>query len=252
VNVAAGVPVRLRAATRHFGDKVALDGVDLTVAAGERVALIGPSGSGKSTLLALVAGSLAATGGDVEVAGRSIAAMRRRELRRHRARCGIIPQNAALVPQLSVYRNVINGLLPHWPWYKSALCALIPLEQDRAQEWLARVGLVGQDEQLAATLSGGEQQRVAVARALIAGPSLILADEPTASLDPTNAAQVTALIADRNGATLIMSTHWVSVVRDRVSRLVGLRDGRVVLDAPAEDVDDEALDELYRGSDERR
>jgi phosphonate transport system ATP-binding protein len=91
-----------------------------------------------------------------------------------------------------------------------------------------------------------------VARALIAGPSLILADEPTASLDPTNAAQVTALIADRNGATLIMSTHWVSVVRDRVSRLVGLRDGRVVLDAPAEDVDDEALDELYRGSDERR
>jgi phosphonate transport system ATP-binding protein len=249
--VSIGATLRLEAATRRWARLTALDAVDLRVTAGERVALIGPSGSGKSTMLNLFAGSLATSSGAVVIDGQSLASLSRKALRGHRARCGIIPQSTGLVLQLTVHRNVIAGLLPRWPWYRSLLATMLPLEQERVRQGLARVGLADKQYELAANLSGGERQRVAVVRALIDKPSLIVADEPSASLDPSNAAQVVKLLTDGQ-ATVVVSTHRVSLFRDHVDRLVGLRAGRIVLDTSPADLSEQQLDDLYRGSDELR
>jgi len=247
--------LRLERVARRWPSVVALDGVDLCVERGERVALIGPSGSGKSTLLALVAGSLAPTEGDIVVDGERVQELSGDHLRRHRARCGIVPQGSVLSGQLSVHQNVVSGLLPRWSWHRVALSAIWPLERKRVHEALEAVDMADRQWELAENLSGGEQQRVAVARALIAKPSILLADEPTASIDPHRAKSVVdALVrhARRNGATLLLSTHHVRLVTDSVDRLVGLRDGRVVIDAAPSEVSENALESLYAGSNERQ
>ncbi len=249
------VSIELAGVTRAWGDVCALDDVDLVIPAGERVALIGPSGSGKSTLLSLVAGSLASSKGRVMVGGEALENMSLAALRRHRGRCGIIPQGSTLVSQLSVHHNMLTGLLPHWPWYRAAAAALFPqaFERERVRGWLWEMGLEKAQDKLSANLSGGEQQRVAVARALLPGPGLIVADEPTASLDPSNAATVAKLLVrPERDATVLISTHWVSLIADSVDRVIGLREGRVVLDMAPHDMNDADLSTLYQGSDERR
>ena len=245
----------LKGASRQWDGVFALRDVDLEIAAGARVALIGPSGSGKSTLLKLLAGALATSAGEVFVAGVSLKGMSYRQLQQHRARCGIVPQGGVLVPQLSVHHNVLTGLLPHWPWYRTAAAAFFPFsfERERTAALLAQLHLPNVERKLGAHLSGGEQQRVTIARALIASPQLILADEPTAALDPANAKRVIELVVNREQpATVLVSTHWVSLLRGYVDQLIGLRDGRVVLNKTIDTVDEDDLEALYRGSDERR
>jgi len=247
--------VQLERVTRRWQSNVAVDGVDLGVGRGERVALIGPSGSGKSTLLALIAGALAPSDGSVIVDGERVHELSGGRLRRHRARCGIIPQGSVLTGQLSVHQNVISGLLPLWSWHRVALSAVWPLERERVREVLEKVGIADRQWELASNLSGGEQQRVAVARALIAKPSILLADEPTASVDPHRAKSVIDALNQRakeSNATLLLSTHHVQLVRNVADRLVGLRQGRVVIDAVPEQVNEKELESLYAGSDERR
>ncbi len=247
--------IRLAGVSRRWGEVRALDGVELTIEAGQRVALIGPSGCGKSTLLSLISGSLAASVGAVSIDGQDIATMSQKQLRAHRASCGIIPQGASLVPQLSVHHNMLIGLLPQWPAYRVAAAALFPylFERLRVRGWLEKVRLGNKQNQRAGTLSGGEQQRVAVTRALLAGPSLLIADEPTASLDPSTAKLVVELLLERDhSATVLLSTHWVSRMTSSVDRLIGLRAGKVVLDAAPTEVGEEELAALYAGSDELR
>ena len=248
-------PLVLEGAGRRFGARVALDGVDLTIAPGERVALIGPSGSGKSTLLRLLSGALRPTAGVVRAGGIALGRLGGRALRRHRARCGIVAQGALLVPQLSVHRNVVAGMLPRWSWPRVLLSLALPLERRRVAALLRRVGLDDRQWERAGHLSGGEQQRVAVARALAAEPRVILADEPTSSLDPSTARDIARLLLDearRRGATLIFSTHLVSLVRAEVDRVVGLRQGRLLFAAPPGAIGEVELARLYEGSDERR
>ncbi len=244
----------VQSAGRAWGSRVALDAVSLSLEAGERVALIGPSGSGKSTLLRLVTGGLEPSTGRVLADDADLASLSARSLRRHRARCGIVEQGGKLVPQLSVHRNVIAGRLPHWPTWKTLLSALWPLERDRAAALLDRVGLADRQWDRTSILSGGQQQRVGIARALAGEPELICADEPTASLDPTTAADMANLLLDvcaERGAGLVFCTHWVSLVTRRVDRVIGLREGRLVLDEPSDRVTDAHLDALYAGSGER-
>jgi phosphonate transport system ATP-binding protein len=129
------------------------------------------------------------------------------------------------------------------------------MEQNRVLQALERVGLGDRQWEGAANLSGGEAQRVCVARALLNGPRVVLADEPTASLDPVNAEMVTDLLvedAEERNVTLLFSTHWVSLIAERFDRVIGVREGRIVLDAPPGDLDAATLDDLYMGSDERR
>ena len=232
----------------------ALREVSLSVHPQEVVLLAGPSGSGKTTLLRMLSGSLRASSGSIKVEGTELASMSSRELKEHRTRIGIVEQGSLLIPQLSVHRNVLAGLLGDWPWPKVLLSAFLRVEVQRVHELLEQMDLQDRQWDTTGVLSGGQQQRVAVARALVCNPSIILADEPTASLDPNNATAITKLIVNaaraRKGTALLCS-HWVSLALPFVDRVIGLRDGRIVLDAKAADVDDASLDKLYEGSRER-
>lgn len=210
--------------------------------------MVGASGSGKTTLIKLLAGALVATDGVVEAGGQDLHQLGTRALQRYRARCGIVPQSQALVRQLSVHHNVLAGLLAEWPWYRIAGSLVLRTLAQRVREVLDQVGIGDRQWEPVSVLSGGQQQRVAVARALIRDPLLLLADEPTASLDPTTALEICDLVvgqARRRGATLVFSTHHLGHVIDHVDRVIGLRDGRVVLDKSTVDFDPGVLDALY-------
>jgi phosphonate transport system ATP-binding protein len=240
--------LELRDTGRSWGARSALQALSLSIPSGQCVALVGPSGSGKTTLIRLLAGALVATDGVVEAGGEDLHQLGHRALQRYRARCGIVPQSQALVRQLSVHHNVLAGLLAEWPWYRIASSLLIRTAASRVREVLDQVGIGDRQWDPVSVLSGGQQQRVAVARALIRDPLVILADEPTASLDPATALDIGDLVvgqARRRGATLVFSTHHLSHVLDHVDRVIGLREGRVVLDKSAQDFDHGALDALY-------
>ena len=247
--------IELEGVARQFGERVALRDVSVRLPPGERVALVGPSGSGKTTLLRLAGGSLRASRGMVRVDGVDVNRMSSRALKAHRARCGIIDQGSTLVAELNVHRNVLAGFLPAWPLPRVLASAFVTLEKARVAALLDRVGLSERQWDLASTLSGGQRQRVGVARALARDPTLILADEPTASLDPATARRTVELILEftrETEATLLMSTHWVSLVAEHVDRLVGIREGRVTFDTRASAVAEADLTALYQGSRERR
>ncbi len=249
--VAAFPPVlELRSAGRQWGALPALYDLSLSIPAGQCVALVGPSGSGKTTLLRLLAGTLVASEGAVLAANQDLRGLGHRGLQEHRKRCGIVPQSQSLVRQLSVHHNVIAGLLAEWPWYRAAASLVVRTHAKLVRDVLEQVGIGDRQWEPVSVLSGGQQQRVAVARALVRDPLLILADEPTASLDPATAVAINDLLvaqARRRGATLVISTHHLSQVSDHVDRIIGLREGRVVLDASTSELSDDALDVLYNG-----
>jgi putative ABC transport system ATP-binding protein len=201
-----------------------LRGIDLNVASGDAIAVVGPSGSGKSTLLMVVAGLERATAGRVEVMGADYAAIDEDGLARLRAaNIGIVFQSFHLVPTMTALENVALPLefLDHADAFSEARAAL------------AEVGLSHREAHFPGQLSGGEQQRVAIARALAPRPSLILADEPTGNLDLSTGAQVMDLLftlKERTGATLLLITHDRSLAK-RCGRIVSLADGRIVGDS---------------------
>jgi phosphonate transport system ATP-binding protein len=250
----AALDVQLHQVSRHWAGQARLQDINLRLSAGERIALIGPSGAGKSTLIRLIAGVLRPTAGRVEVNGQDLSKAPWRLLQRHRSSCRIVEQQNLLVPQATVHDNVLSGLLSTWPWYKTLLAAWVPLERERVAALLASLDLAPHQWDIAGDLSGGQMQRVAIARALIAEPRLLLADEPTASLDPRTAQLVTQLIVSQALArqmALVFCTHWFDIVRRDCTRVIGLRDGRVAFDALPEDVTEGQLAQLYAGSDER-
>lgn len=205
--------------------RVVIDGLDLSVARGERVALLGRSGCGKSTLLNLIGGIDRADAGTVEVDGRDLIRLsetgrtlfRRREI-------GFVYQFFNLIPTLTVLENLclpleLNGVRP-------------TAARESGRQWLDRVGLAGREESFPDRLSGGEQQRVAVARALIHEPRLVLADEPTGNLDAENGRQIAELlgrIAGASDSALLLVTHSPTLAAT-VDRVLSLESGRV---APA-------------------
>ena len=207
------------------GRIVALDGVDLAIAPGERVALTGRSGSGKSCLLNVAGGLDRPDAGRVLWQGREVAA--RRDWAALRARAiGIVFQEFHLLPTLSAAQNVELALMG----------AGLPdaAQRRRAAEALERVGLAARGAHLPAELSGGERQRVAIARALVRRPALLLADEPTGNLDSANAAQVAALLfalQEEAGMALLLVTHDAALAA-RCPRRVVLSDGRIATDGP--------------------
>jgi putative ABC transport system ATP-binding protein len=199
---------------------VALDSVDLAVPAGEFLAIVGPSGGGKSTLLHLVAGIDKPTSGSIRVGGRDVATLSDRERTLYRRRdVGVVFQFFNLLPHLTVRDNV---LLPR----------LLDGHDDaggRARELLERVGLARRSEAHPYELSGGEMQRAAIARALVTGARLLLADEPTGNLDSRRGAEVLTLLDEvrrERGVTLLLATHSEAAA-GRADRIVELTDGRL-------------------------
>lgn len=248
---AAVSAVVLRNVSVAFGDRRALDGVSLTVRPGERVALVGPSGAGKSTLLGLCNGTVAPTGGRLEVLGTDPARASAGDLRALRARIGAVHQRLNLVGPLRVVHNVNAGRLGRWSRWRALASLVRPLQVDQAREALARVGIAEHLNARTDRLSGGEQQRVALARVLVQDPELVLADEPVSSLDPARAAEVMGLLCgvldERDGPrrTLLVSLHDFDLALRHCDRVVGLRQGRVVLDAPVAEVDGQIRERLY-------
>ena len=226
----------------------ALDGVDLAIAPGAFVAIIGPSGSGKSTLLRTVNLIVPPTAGRVLFDGRDVTSLRGEELLRYRRRVGFIFQGFNLVPSLSALRNVAAGRLGRVGKVRGALGVLPAAEWGTARRYLEEVGLGGREKSRASDLSGGQQQRVAIARALAQEPDAILADEPTASLDPVRAASILELLAQINrerGITIVANLHSVEYARAHASRIVGLCDGRIVFDGAPQQVTDEVVAAIY-------
>ncbi len=204
--------------------KAALDDVDLALGEGEFVFLVGPSGAGKTTLLKLLIRDERPTSGEVILDGRNLARVPRRKVPELRRKIGIVFQDYKLLPTRSVRENVAFALEVTGTPRRQIRPAV-----DRA---LAVVGLAAQADQLPTTLSGGEQQRTAIARALVHEPRLIIADEPTGNLDPLISWEIIQLLLRINelGVTILMATHNASVVTALRRRVVALEEGRVVRD----------------------
>lgn len=248
--------LRIEQVSKSFGGpNPALDQVSFTLAPGEMVGLLGASGSGKSTLIRAIAGLMRIDRGPgrIEVEGELVQAsgVLSPAIRLLRQRTGVVFQQFNLVGQLSVMSNVLVAASPRVPLWR-ALSGRFPREEQQlALEALASVGLDAQAWQRASTLSGGQQQRVALARTLVQGARLLLADEPVASLDPESARKVMELMRTLNesrGMSVLVSLHQVHLARRYCARIVALKHGRVVYDGPSAHLSDGALRDLY-GSD---
>lgn len=230
--------VALRGAGVCYGEAWALRDADLEVARGERVALIGPSGAGKSTLLGLLNGTLAPSAGGAWTLEVELARAPERVRRAVRARVGTVHQGLHLVDRLAAVHNVTAGRLGAWPLWRAALSLAVPQEAAAAHAALERVGLGDRLWERTERLSGGERQRVAVARVLAQRPEVVLADEPTASLDRARGRGVLSLLADARGpqTTFVASLHDVDLALECFPRVVALLDGRIVFDGSPDEM----------------
>jgi phosphonate transport system ATP-binding protein len=243
---ADGIAVAVEEVSHRYGQSTVLEPLFLTVEPGETVAIAGPSGAGKTTFLRIMSGLLHPTGGRVLLHGRDLAAVRSgAEMSRL---VGIVAQQFDLVPNLSTLHNVLAGQLGRWSLPKSLFSLVFPMDRQAAFDALDTVGILDRAYMRAGRLSGGEQQRAAIARVLIQDPAIILADEPVSSLDPARAEEVLQLlveVARESHKTLIASIHAIELARDHFSRIVGLRNGTLHFDLPTSEVTDDRLAELY-------
>lgn len=242
----ADLACSLRGVSRSFAGAAALREVALDVPVGQTVALIGPSGAGKTTLLRIIGALGEPDRGDVLLAGRPLADVRRAGDRP--TVVGMMQQSFDLVPQLSVKHNVQAGLLGRWSLARSLAALVLPLEHSATRRTLARLGLDDRIHDRVGLLSGGEQQRVALARLLVQDPAILLADEPISSLDPALSDDLLGLLiglAKARGRTVIVSLHEPAFALRHFERIIALRRGRIVFDRPADEVAQEDLEDLY-------
>lgn len=226
----------------------ALSGVNLQIAAGEMVAVVGLSGSGKSTLIRTLNGLVPATGGTVTVGPHEVTGLRGRRLRQLRGHIGMIFQGFNLADRASVYRNVLVGRFAHTPTWRTMLGITTAADRELALRALDSVGMLEKVWTRAGQLSGGQKQRVAIARALTQQPSVMLADEPVASLDPPTAHAVMhdlRRVNRESGLTVLVNIHLMDLARQYTTRMIGLRGGEVVYDGPAADATDHDFEQIY-------
>ena len=241
-----------RVSARHpaarAGSPAALQTVELHVASGEQVAVIGPSGAGKTTLLHVLACALKPSAGAVSLDGRDPWQLPRGELQRLRGEFFLAPQVPPLPPRQRVVTAVLAGRLPRIGLAHSLRSLFYPTGIAEADAALARFDISDKLFARVDRLSGGERQRVGLARALLAQARLLLVDEPLSALDPSRAAQALASLTEaarESGATLVTTLHDVPMALRTFPRIVGLRDGMLMFDLPAAEVTAERLHALY-------
>ncbi|AFZ73935.1 phosphonate ABC transporter ATP-binding protein [Natronobacterium gregoryi] len=231
------------------GDE-ALTGVSTTIEGNEIVAMIGPSGAGKSTFIRCINRLTDPTEGEVTLDGTELTALDSGEMKTARRNVGMVFQEYNLVERLTVMENVLSGRLGYVSNW-AALRRNFPQEDvEMAYDILETVGLGGMENKRADELSGGQRQRVGIARAVVQEPKILLADEPTSSLDPDTSHAVmellTEIAAERNIPVLI-NIHEVHLAVEYADRILGLHEGELVFDGPTADLDENAKDVIYRG-----
>lgn len=233
--------------SKHYERKIALSSLSFTIKQGELVALIGPSGAGKTTLLNSIAGLVRHDSGDLLIDNEPLSSYKKGKV--FAKKVGVIRQQFDLIGPLAVVHNVLAGKLAEWSVLTSLFSLLVPQEKEIALKALERVGLADKAFEITSTLSGGEQQRVAMARLLVQKPEIILADEPVASLDPARADDVLAMltkIVTEENQTLVTSLHSVEYARKYFTRIISLKNGELFFDLPTEKVTDDLLEDLYQ------
>lgn len=226
----------------------ALKGVSFDVKKGEFLVVIGLSGSGKSTLLRCINRLHDPTSGNIVFEGKDVAQVQGEEIRSLRKHIGMIFQHFNLIPRHSVISNVLMGRLGFMGSIKSIFGLFSDEDKEKAMKYLKLVGIGEKAKIRADQLSGGQQQRVAIARALTQGPSILLADEPVASLDPATCHTVMDYLKKVNtelGITVICNLHFLSLVRQYATRVIALKGGEIVYEGSPADITEEWFEKIY-------
>ena len=229
----------------------ALKNVNLNIEQGEFVAIIGLSGAGKSTILRCINRMHDIQQGTLTVDGVDVESLSGKALRRFRRNVGMIFQSFNLVSRSTVIKNVLTADVPDMPFWRVLFGIFTKEQKMRALESLDKVGILDKAYTRCDQLSGGQQQRVALARTLNQNPSIILADEPVASLDPVTARQVMSDFVRINKEykiTILLNIHHVDLALNYCDRVIGVRAGEIVFDGPATSITQEQLDEVYNGT----
>lgn len=243
----------IRGLTKEYvPGKPVLRGIDLEVAPRGITAVIGPSGTGKSTLIRCINRLVEPTAGEILFENQNITSLSRAELRQARRRIGMVFQEYNLVERLTVMENLLCGRLGYISAFKAWLRRYPQADVERAFDLLDTVGLGTHAHTRADSLSGGQRQRVGIARAMMQEPKLLLADEPTSSLDPKTSVEIMSLmqsLSERHGFPVIVNIHNVELARRFADRVVGMTGGRVVFDGAPSAITDEHLKAIYGGED---
>lgn len=238
---------------RYDNGVTALKDINLKIEQGEFVGIIGLSGAGKSTLIRTINKMHPISEGNLTVNGVEVATLKGDSLRKFRRQIGMIFQSFNLVTRAKVITNVLNALVPDIPFLRVLVGHYKKEEELKALEALDRVGILDKAYTRVDQLSGGQQQRVALARTLAQDPSIILADEPVAALDPVTANVVMKdfqRINQEFDITVLINIHHVELALEFCDRIIGIRDGEVVYDGPSSNVDAEILNLIYKGQTE--
>lgn len=227
---------------------VGLDNINLDIASGEFVVIVGLSGAGKSTLLRAINRLHDVTSGEILIDGEDITVAKGRKLRELRRNIAMIFQNFNLVKRASVARNVLAGRVGYYSTFKSTFGLFSKEDKEKAAENLDKVNMLDKYYTRADELSGGQQQRVAIARAMMQSPTVVLADEPIASLDPKTTKMVMDDLKRLNkemGMTVVVNLHSVPLAMEYATRIIGLRAGQLVYDKPIAEVNKDDFDGIY-------
>ena len=228
-----------------------LEDVNLTIDQGEFVAIIGLSGAGKSTLIRTINRMIDITDGQLTVDGVDVMTLHGKSLRRFRRKIGMIFQSFNLVTRSTAIKNVLTSMVPDMNFFSVLLGLFTKKQKMQALEVLDKVGILDKAYTRCDQLSGGQQQRVALARTLNQSPTIILADEPVAALDPVTAHQVMndfKRINEEMNISILINIHHVDLALKYATRVIGIRAGRIVFDGPTASVTQELLDEVYNGA----
>jgi phosphonate transport system ATP-binding protein len=228
-----------------------LKDVNLKIEQGEFVAIIGLSGAGKSTLIRTINRMIDVTAGHVIVDGVDVMTLHGKSLRKFRRRIGMIFQSFNLVTRSTVIKNVLTSMVPDMDFFSVLLGIFTKKQEMAALQALDKVGILDKAYTRCDQLSGGQQQRVALARTLNQNPSIILADEPVAALDPVTANQVMSdfkRINKEMNISILINIHHVDLALEFADRVIGIRGGEIVYDGPVQDVTQKVLDTIYNGA----
>lgn len=243
--------IQLKDVTKVYDNgTVGLKNINLDIKKGEFVVVVGLSGAGKSTLLRSINRLQDISEGDILIDGNSITQAKGKDLRMIRRDIGMIFQNFNLVKRSSVLRNVLTGRVSYYPTWKTTFNLFSKEDKQKAYEALQRVDLADKVYTRADQLSGGQQQRVAIARVLTQDPKVILADEPTASLDPQTSKHVMhdlKMLNKEYGMTVLANLHSIELAKEFGDRVIGVRAGEIVYDGKMSETSDAVFKDIYNG-----